>query len=109
MKNYLLYVTFCAGSCEVEDTDTGLYVLSTEKEMDKVDILEMFEEVNALLDPYDRGNNNFPISYEQGLNIDTLMEGVEIYAKGKVREIEEDNGNNAIGYIDNFYEIEQWQ
>ena len=109
MKNYLLYVTFCAGSCKEEDTDTRLYVLSIEKEMDKVDILEMFEEVNALLDPYDRENNNFPISYEQGLNIDTLMEGVEIYAKGKVREIEEDNGNNTIGYIDNFYEIEQWQ
>lgn len=26
MKNYLLHVTFYAGSCEVEDTDTGLYI-----------------------------------------------------------------------------------
>lgn len=109
MKNYLLYVTFHAGSCDEEDTDTGLYVLSSEKEMDKVDILIMFKEVNKLLDPYDHENTDFPISYEDGLNIDTLMEGIGIYTEGNIRKIKKDSENNAIGYIDSFYEIEQWQ
>jgi hypothetical protein len=70
---------------------------------------EIFKEVNMLLDTFNQEEEKveFPISYEQGLNINTLMEGVGIYTKGKITEVYGNCGN--IEKVDNYYVIEQWQ
>ena len=103
---YLLNVTFYAGSDEPEDTDRDLFLLTVDKEITEGDMKYIFKEVNSLLDTFNE-NTDFPISYDQGLNINTLMEGIGIYTKGKVTEMYSDCGE--IGEIDNYYVIEQWQ
>ena len=107
MKRYLLYVTFCAGSDDKEDTDRDLYLLTVDKEYTEKEMIETFRKVNCLLDPYTEEEKDFPISYEQGININTLMEGICIYTKGKVEEIYSNCGQ--IEKVDNCYVIEQWQ
>ena len=106
MKRYLLYVTFYAGSDDPEDTDRDLFLMTGDREITEDDMKYIFKEVNSLLDTFNE-NTDFPISYEQGLNINTLMEGVGIYTKGKVKEIYSNCGE--IEKIDNCYVIEQWQ
>lgn len=103
---YLLNVTFYAGSNDPEDTDRELFVLSVEEEIAESEMRNIFEKVNSLLDTFNE-DAIFPISYEQGLNINTLIEGVEIYTKGKAIEL---NSNcERLDVIDNYYVIEQWQ
>ena len=103
---YLLNVTFYAGSDEPEDTDKALFLLSVDEEISEIEMENIFKEVNELLDTYNE-NSNFPISYEQGLNIDTLIEGVEIYTKGNCLAFYSNYG--VLDGINNYYEIEQWQ
>lgn len=109
MKRYLLNVTFYAGSDDKEDIDNGLFILSINKEITESEMKNIFKEVNNLLDTFKQeiGETEFPISYEQGLNINTLMEGIGIYTKGKVIEVYGNCGN--IEKVDNYYVIEQWQ
>lgn len=109
MKKYLLNVTFYAGSNDEKDTDRGLFVLIVDKEYTEIEIKNIFEEVNRLLDTFNQeiGEAEFSISYEQGSNINTLMEGIEIYTKGKVTEVYSNCGK--IEMVDNYYVIEQWQ
>ena len=102
-----MYVTFCAGSDDKEDTDRDLYLLTVDKEYTEKEMIETFRKVNCLLDPYTEEEKDFPISYEQGININTLMEGICIYTKGKVEEIYSNCGQ--IEKVDNCYVIEQWQ
>lgn len=59
------------------------------------------------MDPYKEETDDLPISYNSGLNIDTLMEGVEIYTKAKVEPL--DNKHGKIEHIDDVYCLEQWQ
>jgi len=107
MIKYVLKVTFYAGSDDPEDTDKGTYVLSVDKKISKKEMEKIFAEVNYLLDPYEeKENEDFPLSYEDGLNIDTLMDGIELYTKGKVDEL----GEHGYGFfVEGVYEIEQWQ
>ena len=108
MYKYLLNVTFYAGSDEPEDVDKGMYLLSVEHQISQHEMDKIFETVNNLLDSYNTEANNFPIFYyDNGLNIDTLMEGVEIYTKGTVIRPLSDHGR--IDNIDNYYVISQWQ
>ena len=107
MKRYLLYVTFYAGSDDAEDIDRDLFLLSVDKEITESEMKNIFKKVNSLLDYFDDEEKDFPISYEQGLNINTLMEGVGIYTKGKVTEVYSNCGD--VEKIDNCYVIEQWQ
>lgn len=109
MKRYLLNVTFYAGSDDEEDTDRNLFILCVDKKVSEQEMIGTFREVNRLLDTFDQeiGEAEFPISYEQGLNINTLMEGIGIYTKGKVTEVYGNCGN--IENVDNYYVIEQWQ
>ena len=104
MNKYLLNVEFYAGSDDVEDVDNGLYILSSNEEIDKIIITEIFKDVNKLLDCY--YDNDFPLSYENGLNIDTLIEGVCIYTKCDIKELK---NCDFTGYINGYYEIKQWQ
>ena len=106
MKNYLLYVTFYAGSDDEEDTDRDLFLLTVDKEIEESEMKYIFKEVNSLLDTFNE-DTDFPISYDQGLNINTLMEGIGIHTKGKVTEVYSNCGD--IEKIDNCYVIEQWQ
>ena len=109
MKRYLLYVTFYAGSDDKEDTEKDLFLLCMDKEITEMEMKNIFKKVNKLLDTFyqEFAEVEFPISYEQGLNINTLMEGVEIYTKGKVEEVYSNCGK--IKDVDNYYVIEQWQ
>jgi hypothetical protein len=112
MKKYLLNVTFYAGSNDEEDTDRDLFILCVDKEITETEMENIFEKVNELLNDYDvfevdAKGENFPISYGQGININTLMEGVGIYTKGKVIKVYGDCGQ--IEKVDNCYAIEQWQ
>ena len=106
MKNYLLNVTFYAGSDDEEDTDRSLFLLSVNKEITENKMKDIFKEVNGLLDTFDE-DTDFPISYEQGLNIYTLMEGIKLYINGKIVEVNSNYGK--LDGIDNYYMIEQWQ
>jgi len=107
MKRYLLNVTFYAGSNDIEDTDRDLFLLCIDKEISEKEMTEIFRTVNKLLDYFDDEEKDFPISYEQGLNINTLMEGIGIYTKGEVKEVYSNFGH--LQEIDNYYVIEQWQ
>jgi hypothetical protein len=83
---YLLNVIFCAGSDDPEDVDRGIYLLTVEKNISEEEMTEIFKKVNSLLDEFNDDDEaaDFPVSYEDGLNIDTLMEGIEIYTKNIV-------------------------
>lgn len=65
---------------------------------------EIFRKVNALLDPYK--DRDFPISYDEGLNVNTLIKGVGIYLKAVVKEVYSNKGSVE---ADDYYVIEQWQ
>ena len=106
MKRYLLDVTFYAGSDTPEDVDHDLFMLCVDKEITKNEMENIFIEVNKLLDCFDDKEKDFPVSYENGLNIWTLIEGVEVYTKGKIERFKDECGAIA---IDNYYIIKQWQ
>ena len=105
-KKYLLNVKFYAGSDEPEDIDTGLYLFITDKEVSKEQMTEIFRETNKLLDCFDYEEKDFPISYEYGLNINTLIMGIKYYTKSEIVRLRDNYGN--LDYVDNYYEIEQW-
>lgn len=104
----MLNVIFHAGSDSPFDTDKGLYILEIEKEISYSEMQKIFTETNRLCDTFsdDEDAINFPISYEEGLNISTLMNGIEIYTKGTIKKIENMSGRFEISDV---YEIEQWQ
>lgn len=106
MYQYLLVVKFCAGSDEPEDVDTGLFLMTIDREIKEQEMKNIFSETNKALDYFNDEDNDFPISYEQGLNIGTLMKGVAIYTKGTVSELQSNCGDLA---INNYFFIEQWQ
>lgn len=103
---YLLNVTFHAGSDEPSDTDRGLYLITFDNPITSEEIVNVFRKVNKLLDPYEQ-DEELPISYDDGLNIDTLMEGVALYTKAKVETL--NDGYGKIESIDDVYTLEQWQ
>ena len=109
--NYLLNVTFFAGSDDPQDVDTGLYLLSVDKEISKQEMENIFSKVNSLLSPFNYSNEaeEFLLSYDCGLNIDTLMEGVEMYLEGKIQKLDAKDGYVFNNCIYKFYFIEQWQ
>lgn len=106
-KRYLLNVTFYAGSDTPEDTDNGLFILTVNKEFSKKGMEHLFGIVNSLLDPYRDDDEEFALTYNEGLNINTLMEGIELYTKGKVEKLY--SNWRTITDIDGYYVIEQWQ
>ena len=83
MNKYLLNVTFHTDSDETEDTDRGLHILLVSCRIVGNKMRELFKKVNKLLNNSDSIMNNFPLSYGQGINIGTLMKGVEIYTKAE--------------------------
>lgn len=76
---YIINLTFFAGSNDAEDTDRGIYILESSKELEKEQISAIFREANKRCNNglYEERDDdfNFP-SYEEGINIDTLVRGV---------------------------------
>lgn len=111
-KHYMLNVKFCAGSDEPCDVDTGLYILSTSKEYSHEEMEALFATVNRLLSPYEEGSN-FPLSYDDGLNLSTLIDGIQEYlgSEGKITMIQQASFQNNYCEIpvSRYYFIEQWQ
>lgn len=109
MKNYMLNVKFCAGSDESTDVDTGLYLMETDKDLSKSDVEEVFGTVNGYLSVSvdDEGYSDTPIEScyaEMGLNIHTLIQGVQEYSKAKIIPVKDNCGNIN---IENYFDIEQ--
>lgn len=102
---YLLKVTFCVGTAvHVKSIDTDLYKLTTHEPISAEKMTEIFETVNKLLNENDT-NTKFPVSYDNGMNIDTLMEGIRVYTKGTISSMKHNHGELN---FDNYYIIEQW-
>lgn len=105
MNTYLLNVIFYAGSDDTNDVDRGLYAISCDKTVSVNEMKDIFRTVNGLLSPYSE-EDDFPFSYDEGLNIDTLIEGVRVHTGYPVVEMAENCGKIV---IDDYYTIEQWQ
>ena len=103
MYTYLLNLTFYAGSDAPEDTDRDLFIMKTSEMYSKEQIEDVFQKVNSLLGSYDE-NENFPYSYEEGINSDTLTKGVGYYTHSEIEK-----ADDFSGHIDGIYTIEQWQ
>lgn len=102
---YLLKVTFCIGNAvRVKRIDTDLYKLTTHEAISAEKMAEIFETVNKLLNK-NGANAEFPVSYDNGMNIDTLMEGIRVYTKGTVSSMKHNYGELN---FNNYYIIEQW-
>ena len=101
MRKYLICMTFYAGSDEPEDVDRKNYILGTRKKYSQKKMEQAVRKVNRLLDPYEE--NDFPLSYDEGLNVDTLMEGLRHYLNGKLYSLEKFSGRIAA-----VYQMEQW-
>lgn len=104
MFKYLIDLTFYAGSDDKEDTDRDIFIIYSNEEISKQKMSSIFKETNKLLDCYNE--EVFPISYNDGLNISTLIQGVSLYTNSLIQRIGE---NHKIGSIDSYYKIEQWQ
>ena len=98
---YLLNITFYAGSKDELDTDRGLYIYKSKDEIDKQDFVNLFSKASKLLSEED---SEFTYSYNSdGLNLDTLVKGVETFTKDKITKIRENCGYVAVG---TYYELE---
>ncbi len=86
--NYWVNIIFRTSS-NSKDTNHKSYIISTNKELTKNDFVETFEIVNRLLscDDGDRDDSfSFPVSYNEGVNIDTLLKGFAKYTEYGVIE-----------------------
>lgn len=108
---YLLNVTFYAGSDSDDDTDNDTILIYTDKKISYADMVAVFNKVNDLLNfEYDEDNETdaeFPISYEDGINLETLIDGVEIYTEYTIKYLKDYEGSMPL--IENYYNITQWQ
>lgn len=108
---YLLNVTFYAGSDSAEDTDNDTILIYTDKKISYADMVATFNKVNDLLNfEYDEDNDTdeeFPISYEDGINLEVLINGVEIYTRCTIKYLKDYEGSMPL--IENYYNITQWQ
>jgi hypothetical protein len=72
-----------------------------------MDMIKTVKEVNGLLDPFNE-ETDFPVSYDEGINLDTLMKGLEVYTNEKVYKMVEVDYNDGL-LLNGYYKIEQWQ
>ena len=111
MKKYLLNVKFCAGSDDIADIDTGLYLMESNKTFTKEEIADVFKNTNAILSRSIDDECEFFLSHpyvpysETGLNLNTLITGVELNTESKITPLEDNCGNIN---IENYFTVEQW-
>lgn len=108
MESYIVNLTFHAGSDSPEDTDNGLYLLQTTKPMTEQMLKQDFMKTNALLDTFrEEDEESLSITYDVGLNIDTLVIGYMELTNNIMSKI-----SDKLQYpllINNYFTIEQWQ
>lgn len=113
--NILLNLTFYVGSNDPEDTDKELYLIEHNGVIKLSELKNIIKTANELCSAYedcdeDDEQNEYP-SYEDGLNVNTLMECVGILLKGDtITQLT--NGDNDIDvnmHIDKYWEVMQWQ
>lgn len=85
--NYLVDLKFCAGSNEQQDVNNKLVIVSSKKQITADEMREKFNETNKLLDPFNE-DDNFPFTYDDGFNIDTLLKGFEQHTELNVTCLE---------------------
>jgi hypothetical protein len=110
MNTYLLNLTFHAGSDDTEDTDKKLYLLQTNREITKETLKKDFIHTNKLLSPFTDENEkdvNLSASYENGLNIDTLIEGYAELTNDIIEELSSETVFPVL--LSDYFAIEQWQ
>ena len=111
MKNYLVYLTFYAGSNDPEDTDRDIFLLETEETTSKKDLEKIIKEANRLCNiDYDDPElpEDFP-SYEDAVNIYTLVEAIKALKNVRMTSVFDFKGVVKGKIIEDCYEIEQWQ
>lgn len=113
--NYIINLTFYAGSNDPEDTDNELVLFSSDKPYTKNEMVEIIRKANRLLNWFEddddeednEDNEQLSLSYNDGLNINTLIEGVRELTGAEIVNITDMTGQNVT--IADAYVIEQWQ
>ncbi len=110
--NYILDLTFCAGSDEDKDVDHKIVVIKTHEPVDEQKMRNVIAKVNKLSDPFLEGEDlddakKLPLNYYDGLNIDTLLENLAAYTGWEIIGYKEAFKNPVT--INALYQIEQWQ
>ena len=102
MSIYLVNITFHTE----EKSETKLIEIGvTNKTISEVQMNAIFEAVNKMLSAPNKAASDLPFSYEKdGLNIDTLIKGVNFFVDGTFGVM---NSNCGEIVIDNYYIIEQ--
>ena len=111
--NYLVDLTFCAGRNEQQVVNNKLVIVSSKKQITADEMREKFNETNKLLDPFNE-DDNFPFTYDDGLNIDMLLKGFEQHTRLKVTCLEQASIDITLhGFILNKINkkviVKQWQ
>lgn len=131
---YLLNVTFYAGSDDPDDIDKGTYLFSADRNITKDEMVDIFRKANFICNTHPdelenldetieeykssgesereelmlfiKNNKRHPEIYiDDGLNIDTLIKGVE-YLTGIPCV---PYNSEEYGFVNKCYDIEQWQ
>jgi hypothetical protein len=115
--NFIVNFTFCAGSDDPEDTDRETFVchidaptmLNAKEGRKKIAILS--ERANAALDPYldedEQKTSELDFTYEEGINVYTLVKGMNVLGKNEGISLED--AHEFVGNIAGVFDIEQWQ
>ena len=100
--SYLTDLTFYAGDNDKENTDRGIYILKSSEFYTDFQMTKLIADINKKLNDYEKDDDG--PSYEDGINIDTLIDGIEYYTKIKVIPAE-----CFQGFIDCCYKLTIWQ
>lgn len=108
MNSYLVNLTFHAGSDAPEDTDNKLYLLQTTRQVTLESVKNDFIHANTLLDTFNEDPDvELSTSYDDGLNIDTLVAGYKELTNDIIEELNETTHFPTL--ISNYFAIEQYQ
>ena len=101
MNNYIVNLTFYAGSNDEEDTDRGIYMIESKNPISKQELKDIIITANARCNDWYDVETDFP-SYNSGININTLVDGITELIKdyATIAPL----SDSAI-----IYDIEQWQ
>lgn len=111
--NYLVDLTFYAGSDDPENIDRGLYIITTEKPFTEDEMKKIIEKTNSMLADFSENDflndntypDNFPMGYYEGLNIHTLIDGLRCQSNIIAITHADDTEHS----VNDVYKIEQWQ
>ena len=115
-NNFVVNFTFYAGSNDTEDTDkkSVIFTINSNEPVNLNNAITKFENLsktaNAMLDPFnyeDDNKNIIGFTYEEGININTLIKAMNIL--GKKDNMSITDAQNFSGMIMGVFDAEQWQ